>query len=982
METAEKDDKNVILPNDTIPLTTLERKRYFQSAKYVLEGSAQQLVKRMQAQNYEKLFDFKVKIPKIDKEEVKEKSKIAALKAAQVGLLVGGLWLLYAGVNKAIDYIPTDITTDIVEQSKKIKGSLTKTLADNFHKIRNKIRGGLGPLEKFLDGVILRMGLVFDQSESYKKIGHMLTDAGQRDRGVIGDTISSLFEAVIWYSMQKMLPDVILNYWNLPLHFRHKSDKGMIDVLWNDDTNYYHDVANPFKRRLGSVTAANKGLNAIQEMSVAGKDFDDILEIKTRGYSGFEDIADEDDENQFTEYFNEVSQDAQRQLRFQQAQYESGEYKLFDKTLFKTTGGLLTYSNVTFHGDADIRNTFSLYKDVDGDGMITRDDEYVRRGLRDKKIWIGEKSAVSMKKMPYSGMEKGIWNVGRGGKLEQLNDLMYQADRIITNYTYETTDPQEQLWMGSIKKWWKQYGAKKTDGAGYSYAYLGNEIFEIVQVMAHLVALESYAALNSTAPALALFDNYMTESPYQDYVKQNEKSLIRGIIKDIKTNNLFTKYHDQYERGDITIRDYIHLVQTEMSNIISDMKSINEWQHTIKNEVLNSVEREGYGSALQFYGGVSVVRKSKWFQDFFNQWNRLIAAYSASLFDKIKLRNIINDLQEINDINLRNSLGRNAVFVSNTSSTYKSFNTKATEFYKNTEDLISNVDGKQVEIVTDEDYDVETVWSDEVSGDNLKLMRLGLLPHFSETTEEKLDERLAKNGIVEGSIYTHDKGVARGSFRIKKIKKYRFNNGLYSYYGEGFRITKKGKKKRVRVKSIRDDGTVWIDDCWEYSIDGSDEKRYELIEGQSKKAESTMAEQHGDNLNSSIVKENFTTKENAFLLTQQYKSFEENLYTMRKKREELLDDIIRHLEDINIGVDGTVLETSKEIDAKFGTYNETRNLYERHEKVLYQGFDETIEENEYLEYSIMPDKQEVTPEENATNFVNKTQQITSKLFGT
>lgn len=76
----------------------------------------------------------------------------------------------------------------------------------------------------------------------------------------------------MWFGLQRALPDILKKFWNLSLEKRLFADKGILDVLWNDNTGYFHDVGNPFKRRLDTVTLTNEAQNLIESWSKVSTD--------------------------------------------------------------------------------------------------------------------------------------------------------------------------------------------------------------------------------------------------------------------------------------------------------------------------------------------------------------------------------------------------------------------------------------------------------------------------------------------------------------------------------------------------------------------------------------------------------------------------------------------------------------------------------------------------------------------------------------
>jgi predicted RNA-binding protein (virulence factor B family) len=79
--------------------------------------------------------------------------------------------------------------------------------------------------------------------------------------------------------------------------------------LWNDNTGYFHDIGNPYRKRLESVTVANEGLNSLQEMwANQGKDLEGLFDFRLKdrfwNITGVEDVDTNAKTKQYAERLN------------------------------------------------------------------------------------------------------------------------------------------------------------------------------------------------------------------------------------------------------------------------------------------------------------------------------------------------------------------------------------------------------------------------------------------------------------------------------------------------------------------------------------------------------------------------------------------------------------------------------------------------------------------------------------------------------
>ena len=531
--------KNDNLTNDiqNANLTTSEKKRYFYSAEYFLEGAAKKLSQSVKKQRFEILDKYKIK--RLEEDHNTKKNYLL-----QIGLLVGGIWLLHEGIKKATDAFPYNIMKNINEAISDVQQKFKQklgTIAVNFD-VSEAIIPGLKHATDFLKYMVSLVGLSFDIPQSYIAHGDKLMDGSQRKKGVFGDLIEMTFHTVLWYSMQRTLPDIIKQFWNLPLKTRFETDRGILEQLWNDNTGYFHDIGNPFRKRLESVTVANEGLNSLQEMwANQGKDLEDLFDFgfmdRFWNITGVENISTNEKTRHYAERLNNH---VNAQLRSMQQQINSGIFNqdVFDLSVRDEQGNLmLAYVTRHFKG-------------------TSRDNELASN--------VNLHGLTYTATMPHSGLKKGLFK-SEYTKFKPVNDIILKADEVVTKFTYDSSRKEEQEFIDKIRNWWAGFGVFNEGIQGYWYHYSLDSIFALYAFLPYLVRLETYAALNSIDGAHAIFDSYLSNNKFLERIESNYELIIDEI-------NKVDEDYEKYKRGIYTAEEFITKKHDDVENMMKEKK--------------------------------------------------------------------------------------------------------------------------------------------------------------------------------------------------------------------------------------------------------------------------------------------------------------------------------------------------------------------------------------------------------------------------
>ena len=131
-------------------LTSAEKKRYFYSAQYFLDGASKKLLKSVQSEQDKILDKFKIIPKKSENEEQKNKYLFLC------GVLAAGLWSTYYGLKKISDKFDYDVLENIQntikEKRREIHNSLGFTAATVD--IKKHLKGGLDATKTFLKNMV------------------------------------------------------------------------------------------------------------------------------------------------------------------------------------------------------------------------------------------------------------------------------------------------------------------------------------------------------------------------------------------------------------------------------------------------------------------------------------------------------------------------------------------------------------------------------------------------------------------------------------------------------------------------------------------------------------------------------------------------------------------------------------------------------------------------------------------------------------
>ena len=531
--------KNDNLTNDIqdTNLTTSEKKRYFYSAEYFLEGAAKKLSQSVKKQRFEILDRYKIK--RLEEDHNTKKNYLL-----QIGLLVGGIWLLHEGIKKAKDVFPYNVMININKAISDVQRKFKQKLgviAVNVD-VEEVIQPALKHATDFLKYMVSLVGLSFDVPQSYVAHGDKLMDGSQRKKGIFGDLIEMTFHTVLWYSMQRTLPYIIKKFWNLPLKTRIETDRGILEQLWNDNTGYFHDIGNPYRKRLESVTVANEGLNSLQEMwANQGKDLEELFDFKFGDkfwyITGVEDVSTNAKTKHYTERLNNQ---VNAQLKSMQKQINSGIF---------------------------VQDIFDLsVKDEKGNLMFL----YVTHKNKDDQLAANIKlhGITYTATMPYSGLKKGLFK-SEYTKFKPVNDIILKADEVVTKFTYDSSKIEEQEFIDKIRKWWNDFGVFDKGVQGYWYHYSLESIFALYAFLPYLVRLETYAALNSIDGAHAIFDSYLSNNKFLERIESNYELIIDEI-------NKVDEDYEKYKRGIYTSQDFIKKKLADIENMLKEKKYLSD----------------------------------------------------------------------------------------------------------------------------------------------------------------------------------------------------------------------------------------------------------------------------------------------------------------------------------------------------------------------------------------------------------------------
>lgn len=805
---------NVIKSESTI-LTATQKKRYFYSAEYFMQGAAKSIIKSAQDQQSKILNSFKIK--RLEDGSI-DKSNLGI----KIALLVGGLWAGAAAIKKTSEIFPYELFQKIPEKledgKQKLKTFISKTYTQL--EIESQVKSATAPIIQHLRNAMDYIGLSFDYAPSYEKYGNKLTDKKQREGGVFGDLIQVTFQTMIWFTMQRVLPDIILKYWNLPLNTRLGVDKGIIDVLFDDSTGYFHSIGDPYRRRLDSITQANEGLNFTQDVSVIGKNFEDLVNLSDGTISGWlsqfyyitnlENYKTDEKTNQF---IVAMASNISKDLVELEEQITNGTFEIldFDSFIRDEKGNLLFF---------DLQHTKSSQR---GDPFVV--------GLTETKT------------MPYSKLKKGMWTQ-KSGDFQRINDLIYAADKIITNHTVSSLNAKEQKFMDDIRKWWRGYGAEGETPDKYRYHYTVGSVFSLVRIMPYLVMLETYAAKNSLQSAIGILDGYIINNSLQKNIDNTEEMLKR-----------YTEYVDnelkEYRSGSITAKDYIDKKYDEIKLLISNEGNYNKRTEELV-RLMEGKSLKGIGSS-----------------------------------------ELINTVQRIcdNKLKLMFNLTHDA-FISNMSSTFSSFNSKKIE---DVEDANAHLEGKQLDYKVDEEYKQNIFVSEEV-GLSKKIEKIP--KQFSKKpfvgSTEVVNGKTYVITSVEKIVTTKSRVGGSASFPTVTV----VEDVYYSCEGE----VALGNKRKIRARTIREDGSIWLEEFYEYDFyDKSSNKNiYKPVGSPAVRDTSTISSMFGSGISSDITNVNLSTIQKSHISVGQLISIEDLILKERERRAKLFIQLESSLKDKGI----------------------------------------------------------------------------------
>lgn len=822
-------------------LSLKEKKRYFDSANYFLSGAAAELSKVAKGQSFEILDKFKIK-------RLQEERKSNVELGVQLGLLTMGLWGFYAVIKKTIDEFPYDVMDNLNEKIDDVKSTFRSTLGAISSEIdvHKHIQNGLKSIKGFIGYMFDLLGLSFDINSSYIKYGHKIQDGKQRENGVFGDLIGSTFQTVLWFGLQRALPDILKKFWNLSLEKRLFADKGILDVLWNDNTGYFHDVGNPFKRRLDTVTLTNDAQNLIESWSKVSTDSLHNLVGNTDWLSSIWHVTNLEDyelssestqwesvnwrgtvgENNTIAYFESMYQEISRQMQEIEKEVESGTFrphikKGADGRYYIPTG---EYYYTDSKGNK-IRRSINLIRNSTGtlrhqQGSITPDII----------------SLTYTATMPYSGYKKGKWLPDKASNFAKLNDLLDKADEIIFKFSHESFDEEEEQYQKAIREWWKGYGSERTSATGALTHYTFESAWDIVEMMPHIARLEIYAAKNSLGMARGIFDSYLTENIYSQQVEANISNLI--LLSQFKDEDV-----KQYKRGEITGSEFMNKKYTQIDKMIKNKAEYNKRLKEVCNFLLPKV------------------------------------------LDDSDFSRIVYKAKEIGDLKLKMFLG-NATLLGNNSSVFGGFDNS--NKYKQASDNFAEIEGKQLSSSYDNEYASQHFWFDEV-GDNQPEEQVFLRSYNDDehVIGDEIDYK-QNNKIRVTKIIAKKENIYMSDGTMREVT-------LYHYYG----IPASGIKKIIRFRTIKEDGSTWIEDYYEYKYHTSQTK-YFPVGSMPVKDSSTVSAFFGENIKTSVIEDAISTIEKNYALTEQILSIEDLILRERQKRTRLMSELATTLDEKGI----------------------------------------------------------------------------------
>ena len=851
-------------------LTSAEKKRYFYSAQYFLDGASKKLLKSVQSEQDKILDKFKIIPKKSENEEQKNKYLFLC------GVLAAGLWSTYYGLKKISDKFDYDVLENIQntikEKRREIHNSLGFTAATVD--IKKHLKGGLDATKTFLKNMVDYVGLSFDYKPSYEKFGNKLTDDFQRNNGVFGDLIKVTLQTVLWFTMHRVLPDIIMKFWRVPRPGRLAIDKGIVDVLWDDNTGYFHDVGDPYRRRLSSVTATNTGINLTQDFSQYEKTFEEIAQFDESWWQSFYYYNGLDQFNitvfdgtveDFQAINNRISED----LVFLKNEVENGTYNVIQSRR-QSVDFRVKYKTNTWHVGGAYK--FNIY------GMTTT------------------------KEMPHTKVKKGYWTE-KAGKFKKLNNLLDTADRILHLYAYGNEDPNVKDFVKDILNWWSGYGSESRSPATYShqngvlYHYTLSSAFDIVGVMPRIAMFEIYAAKASVENATGLLYNYFVENEYQKQVMSFQNQLIEHTQR--VDNDL-----DEYKRGFITSQEYFQRKMTEIEEKIKYVPS----EITMETPL----------------------------DKMFSRLKQVCDMMMPTLIQTSNINPIIVQLKQNYEAKIALMFGKNGAFFSNTGSPIMQDNSR---LYRELQDTLTQIEGKQMGYKVDDEFSTEPIYNDtEINGkiygnisQQTQLFAAAIIvpivPGSAEirnkTTQEFIKEN--KDKYLIGDIFDYNNKKYRVvGYEVKTVTHTRsamVNSDRVEFHIIGYEVVKIGEKKRAQVRTMKEDGSIWLDDYYVYDFYNNDiEDIFELVGTPPRRDTSTVTDFFSERISNTIQTNGMSASSMNLSVISQIVSVESMIKTEREKREVLVDKIFQ-LVNKNSGNSAMYLFTTTLINTIHGRRN-------------------------------------------------------------
>lgn len=801
-----------VIKTDSIVLNTTQKKRYFYSAEYFMQGTAKSIIKKSQDQQSNILKGFNIK--RLDDDGSEDKKKLSL----KVALLVGGIWVAAEVIKKATDIFPYKLVQEIPQNMENGKQKIKQFVSKMYSEINleDKVKTAVNPMIQRLRTVIDYMGLVFDYAPSYEKYGSKLTDKKQKEGGIFGDLMQITFQTMIWYTMQRIIPNVILRFWNLPLSSRLDVDKGIVDVLFDDSTGYFHTIGDPYKRRLDSITQANESLNFTQDVSITGKDFEELVNMGDGSFTGWlsqvyyiSNLEDYETDEKTINYFKAMAKQVGEELN------------VIDEQIKKGTFNFLDYSN--------------LVKDKDGN-LLGFDLQHTKSSQRGDPFVLG---LTKTAEMPYSKLKKGIWTE-KSGDFQRINELIYAADKIVTNFTHSSSNPKEQKFIDDVRRYWQNYGVGGLTPMKDVYHYRVSDVFSLVRFMPYLVMLETYAAKNSIQPMLGILDGYIIDNSLQKNIDDTEEGLKR-----------YTEYVDEhlndYRSGRISAKEYINNKHEEIENLIKDEHNYNKRTE----QLVRLME----GKALKGTGSAEMINLVQRICD-----------------NKLKLMfNMTHD-----------------AFASNMSSTFNSFNSKNPD---DIQDAAAHLEGKQLDYKIDEEYKQDVFFSEDVG----QSKKTELIPkQFSEEPSVGSKEVVNGKTYIITSVEKHVTSITRTTGgQINSSTR----TDTYEYYSCEGEVAL-GNKRKIRARTIREDGSIWLEEFYEYDFFNKTANKniYKLVGSPAVRDTSSVSSMFGKGVSSDITTANLSTVEKANISVGQLQNLEDLISEERKKRAKLFMKLAKSLE--------------------------------------------------------------------------------------